>query len=226
MNAWTMIAGGVVSIAMLCWVISATQASVAALVPFLALTSAVLVHMPFSVGFHLFRGISPEVYNLWRRLDQIFIFLVSILLAFGLSWHVYDSWFGITVNTAAATGVAVVAICDLWGLPPQFQRNRGLVVVFIGCVVMCYWFPMGYQAGKELSQGQPGPCTVLAFSTFAALQLGGWIFAAGFPEKWFPRVFDCSFFSHPLMHLFAVVAHVLEYMFVWELHQQTMLQMS
>lgn len=51
------------------------------------------------------------------------------------------------------------------------------------------------------------------------------MFAAGFPEKWFPNTFDYSFFSHPLMHVFAVVAHVLEYMFVWELHQRTMLQM-
>lgn len=142
MNAWTMIAGGVVSIAMLSWVTSATQQSVTALIPFLALTSAVLLHMPFSVGFHLFRGIGPDVYNLWRRLDQIFIFLVSILLAFGLSWHVYDTWIGITINTAAAAGVAAFGIRDLWGLPPQFQRNRTIVVIFFGCIVMCYWFPM------------------------------------------------------------------------------------
>lgn len=84
----------------------------------------------------------------------------------------------------------------------------------------------GYQAGKELAEGQPGPCTALAFATFAVLQLGGWIFAAGFPEKWFPNVFDYSFFSHPLMHVFAVIAHVLEYLFVWQLHQQTMLQQT
>lgn len=142
MNAWTMLAGGVVSIAMLAWVIAATQPSITALIPFLALTAAVLVHMPFSVGFHLFRGINAEVYNLWRRLDQIFIFLVSVLLAFGLSWHVYSTWWGIAVNTGAALGVAVFAIRDLWGLQPHFQRNRGLVVVFVGCIVLCYWFPM------------------------------------------------------------------------------------
>jgi predicted membrane channel-forming protein YqfA (hemolysin III family) len=66
-----MIAGGVVSTAMLCWVTVATHGSALALVPFLALTTAVLIHMPFSVGFHLFRGISADVYNLWRRLDQV-----------------------------------------------------------------------------------------------------------------------------------------------------------
>lgn len=150
MNAWTMLAGGFVSIAMLGWVIAATQPSITALIPFLALTAAVLIHMPFSVGFHLFRGINPEVYNLWRRLDQIFIFLVSTLLAFGLSWHVYSSWWGITINTAAAMTVAVFAIRDLWGLEPQFQRHRGLVVVFVGCIVLCYWFPMVSLYTKQL----------------------------------------------------------------------------
>jgi hypothetical protein len=63
----TMIAGGAVSIAMFAWVAAATHPSLSALVPFGALTAAVLLHMPFSVGFHLFRGISADVYNLWRR---------------------------------------------------------------------------------------------------------------------------------------------------------------
>ena len=63
----TMVAGGVVSIAMFIWVATATFPSAAALVPFAALTTAVVTHMPFSVGFHLFRGIDADVYNLWRR---------------------------------------------------------------------------------------------------------------------------------------------------------------
>lgn len=63
----TMVAGAVVSIAMFIWVITATFPSATALVPFAALTIAVVTHMPFSVGFHLFRGINEEVYNLWRR---------------------------------------------------------------------------------------------------------------------------------------------------------------
>jgi predicted membrane channel-forming protein YqfA (hemolysin III family) len=83
---------------------------------------------------------------------------------------------------------------------------------------------MGYQAGKELAQLQPTAATWLALGTFVSLQLGGWVFAAGFPEKQFPGVFDYAFFSHQLMHVFAAAAHVLEYLFVWELHKQSMLQ--
>eukprot|EP00775_Hariotina_reticulata_P014399 gene14399-14505_t len=225
-NAWTMIVGGLVSCLLLGSVAASTQAPLQALVPFLALTSAVLIHMPFSVGFHLFRGINADVYNLWRRLDQVFIFLVSILLAFGLSWHVYHSYVGIVINTAAAAIVAVVACRQVIGLQPQFQRHRGQMVVFVGSIVMCYWFPMGYQLGKELLHGRFSACSWLAMATFMVLQLGGWAFAAGFPEKQFPGIFDLCGFSHQLMHVFAVLAHCLEYCFVWELYRQSMQRIS
>lgn len=62
-----MVAGAVVSLAMFAWIIVSTYPSAAALVPFAALTAAVVTHMPFSVGFHLFRGIDADTYNLWRR---------------------------------------------------------------------------------------------------------------------------------------------------------------
>jgi hypothetical protein len=38
---------------------------ITALVPFAALSISALVHMPFSVGFHLFNCISKEVRDLW-----------------------------------------------------------------------------------------------------------------------------------------------------------------
>eukprot|EP00879_Flechtneria_rotunda_P020331 GHRR01021381.1.p1 GENE.GHRR01021381.1~~GHRR01021381.1.p1 ORF type:complete len:222 (+),score=45.85 GHRR01021381.1:401-1066(+) len=218
-----MIAGAIGSLALLSWVAAATGASLQALIPFLALTASVLIHAPFSVGFHLFRGINLEVYNLWRRLDQIFIFLVSILLAFGLSWHVYSSWIGIALNTSAAAAVAVGACRELMALPPHFQRHRGAMVMFVGTVVMCYWFPMGYKAAQELSSGSITACAPIAVLTFAVLQIGGWVFAAGFPERFFPYTFDLALFSHQLMHVFACAAHVLEYWFVWELYKQSAL---
>lgn len=96
------------------------------------------------------------------------------------------------------------------------------MVVFIGSIVMVYWFPMGYQAVSELIHGRPTATTAYALATFAVLQLGGWTFAAGFPEKQFPGVFDLVGFSHQLMHAAVVVAHVLEYLFVWHLYQRSL----
>lgn len=63
----TMFLNGILSIIMFGWVAQAVHYSAADLVPFAALTGAVLTHMPFSVGNHLFGCISVEVHNLWRR---------------------------------------------------------------------------------------------------------------------------------------------------------------
>jgi hypothetical protein len=58
------------------------------------------------------------------RLDQAFIFIVSVLIAFGLSWHVYSSWVGVAINTGVAALVAALGVREVRGLQPQFQRHR------------------------------------------------------------------------------------------------------
>lgn len=57
-------------------------------------------------------------------MDQAFIFIVSVLIAFGLSWHVYSSWVGIAVNTGVAAAVAVLGVREVRSLQPHFQRHR------------------------------------------------------------------------------------------------------
>jgi hypothetical protein len=59
-----------------------------------------------------------------HRLDQAFIFVVSVLIAFGLSWLVYDTWLGVAVNTGVAAGIAVLGVREVRGLQPHFQRHR------------------------------------------------------------------------------------------------------
>jgi hypothetical protein len=58
------------------------------------------------------------------RLDQAFIFVVSVLIAFGLSWHVYGSWIGIAINTGVAAAVAALGVREVRGLQAHFQRHR------------------------------------------------------------------------------------------------------
>ena len=214
MNAWTMIVGAIISTCLLLWTWSSLELNFTTGLPFIALTTSVWVHMPFSVAFHLCRGMNPQVYNLWRRLDQVFIFQVSILLTFGISYHVY-TWKGIAANTFAAFVVAQLATVDVWNLSPTYQRNRNHMVIFVGSIVMCYWFPMLYQAVADFLQGHFTEAAALAAATFAVLQLGGVIFAAGFPEKYFPGVFDAIGYSHQLMHVCASLAHILEYRFLY-----------
>jgi len=163
---------------------------------------------------------------------------VSQLLTLGIGWFVYTSWWGLALNFLAAFVTAQVATSDIWGLSPDYQRNRVHMVGFIGCIVLCYWLPMGVQitrdllawlpqsallqaaAGSALLQPPPPPpppslaAAGYGAATFGALLLGGAVFATGFPERAFPGAFDTTFFSHPLMHVAAMAAHALEYGFV------------
>jgi hypothetical protein len=52
MNSWTMIAGSVISIAMLCWTVTSGGLTLQQLLPFLTLTAAAVAHCPFSVSSH------------------------------------------------------------------------------------------------------------------------------------------------------------------------------
>jgi adiponectin receptor len=142
-----------------------------------------------------------------------------VLIAFGLSWHVYGSWLGTALNTGAAAAVAAAGVAEVRGLQPHFQRHRGQMVAFVGSIVLVYWWPMAVYTARRLAAGRGlDAASGYALATFGVLQAGGWVFAAGLPEKALPGVFDLCGFSHQLMHVAVMVAHVLEYLFVWCLH--------
>ncbi|KAI8475515.1 MAG: hemolysin-III related-domain-containing protein [Monoraphidium minutum] len=239
LNAWTMVAASVLSLLLLRGALSTVRAAgagggggsfwagVSDEAPFWLLTGATLLHAPFSIGFHLFRGTSAEVYNLWRRLDQVFIFQVSQLLALGIAWFVYDSWWGLALNLAAAAATAQLATRSIWGLNPGFQRHRGRMVAFVGAIAACYWAPMGVQAARDAAAWRaaaagggaapPPAAAAHALGAAAALVGGGAVFALGLPERLAPGVFDIVGFSHQWMHVAASAAHAFEYAFVLEM---------
>jgi predicted membrane channel-forming protein YqfA (hemolysin III family) len=141
--------------------------------PFWALTLSCAAHAPFSVGFHLFRGMGPRTYNLWRRLDQAFIFLASVPMAWALAAWARGGPFGgqgagsssgdynglllllgspAAVATAAvASVVAVWAVAVVAALKPGFRRDKRQMVLFVGTIVACYWAPMAAQAWHDVA---------------------------------------------------------------------------
>jgi predicted membrane channel-forming protein YqfA (hemolysin III family) len=141
---------------------------------------------------------------------------------------VYESWAGLAANMAAAALAAQLGTHDIWALSPDFQRNRAHMVLFVGCVSLCYWAPMGVQAWRDAAAwlavpaaAAPAPPALAAAwyaaATLATLLGGGAVFAAGLPERLLPGVFDIVGFSHQQMHLAAIAAHALEYAFVMEM---------
>jgi predicted membrane channel-forming protein YqfA (hemolysin III family) len=58
-----------------------------ALLVFPCFTLSAVLHLPFSVGYHLFMSMDEHTFNVWRRLDIMAIFNVSILLTFSLPYY-------------------------------------------------------------------------------------------------------------------------------------------
>lgn len=218
MNAWTMIITSILS----CVIFALTMLTDknAVLLPCMCMTLSVLLHLPFTVGFHLFRCMNPQVYNLWRRLDQMFIFIASIPLTVALAYFVFP-WWGTALLATVTTGVAAVACMHLWSLEPSFRRNRHHMVLFIGSVVACYWLPMAVQATMELLEQDVGAPLFCSVGVVVSLGLGGLLFANAIPEKYWPGAFDIFFSSHQLMHVGVMAAHYFEWWFVLDMMKKT-----
>lgn len=98
---------------------------------------------------------------------------------------------------------------------------RRTVVIQLLSNVIVAWLPMCYQAASELLAGRLTAATILAVATFMVMQTGGQVSAAEIPERLAPGVFDLIGATHQLMHVAMWAAHVLQYLFLWEMHTQT-----
>ena len=220
-NSWTMIATFAISLGLLTSTLQAERPTPNHAVAFYAITFSVLLHLPFTVGFHLFRGINATVYNFWRRLDQMFIFIASIFLCFALDYFVFPSW-GTSINCSISVLIAIRACTQLWRLKPDFRRNRYRMVLYVSMTVWCYWCPMIYQSVHDIKRAQGWRAPVLTLLTISSVSAGSWCFARGFPECYVPGVFDLIASSHQLMHLGAMAGHIGEFYFILHMYRRSL----
>jgi predicted membrane channel-forming protein YqfA (hemolysin III family) len=143
------------------------------------------------------------------------------------AWFVYESWWPVALNLAAAVATAALATKSTWALKPGQRRPPGQMVALISCIVLCYMWPLAFQASRDLSARLPPqdpaaprpPLSAAGCAAGAALALGAGaaVYAAGLPERAFPGVFDVIGSSHQLMHVTLLAAHAFEYAFVLEM---------
>lgn len=220
MNAWTMITSNIMSFVALIFVIHSSSSTFdqhpSFLIPFIAwyLTSA--LHMPFSVGYHLFCPMSKENFYKWRRLDVSFIFIASICLTVGLSFFVFPVW-GTVVLTIVALMITIIAIRNqdhlIVNLDMKFQAK------YIASIVCVYITPMIFQAGSDLLEYK-GQLTVPVISTIVVIEslfFGSIMYATGFPESRYPKRFDEIGSSHQIMHTCILIAHLAEFAFIYHM---------
>lgn len=219
LNAWTMVAASVFSIAANAWALAHERPSPRDAAAFVALCLSALVHLPFAVGYHLFLPISPRVYNRWRRLDVSFIFVASVFLAFALSRFVLPPWAtGAVVGVAAA--VACAALLQLANLKEGQALNRSAQAGFVGGVVLVYTFPMLCLTVKDAVARTFTVGCLTTLTTFVSLFGGAWAYADCFPERLAHGRYDLVGNSHQIMHVGVAGAHVSEFFFVLDAYRR------
>ena len=219
LNAWTMIAANVISTVLFLLHVKNTidplneieqcpnVSIISAIGPFAVLWISALIHLPFSLGYHLFMPISREVFELWRKLDFYMIFASSLLLAISLGTSVDPWWFG-WVNAIPIVFIACDAI-----LFSERKYDRSKQTKQVGMAVVFYLIPMIIQTNNEYTSANE---IFYAMGAIASLTIGAVAYAFSIPECFSPGTFDLFGNSHHLMHLSILAAHVCEFGFLLE----------
>jgi adiponectin receptor len=219
LNAWTMILASLFSSLGLGFAVSQGVHGVD-MVVFTMFWLSAIIHMPASVGYHLFMPMSLQVCNYWRRLDIMCIFAVSVPLCFCTSYYVFSLYVTCSL-TFLASCVASWAISKVHKLQDGQALENSKHAMFIGTIVFLYYLPIAYQGLEDFLKDEYSVSILVATLLPLNLGFGAWAFAVGFPQVYAPGRFDLVGHSHQVMHVTVVVAHVLEYLFVYSNYRKT-----
>jgi adiponectin receptor len=220
-NCWTMIIMSLLSVTGTTYVVtSSSSMDPMAVLVFGAFTSAAVIHLPFSVGYHLFTSMRRQVFNRWRRYDIVAIFNVSVLLTFSLSFYVLP-WWGCLMNTVVAGIVAARNNAYIRRIPDELDLDPAEQSVRVASIVLCYWFPMALALGRDALDSRFTVSSAAALGVLAGLVSSSWAYSTAWPQRLSPGSFDVWGHSHQLMHVGVMVCHVLEFAFIWDNWQRS-----
>lgn len=203
LNAWSMVAGAVVSVCMTWWVFAEYHPTGMNALAFACFCLSYILHTPWSFGYHMFLPISQEVYLWWQRMDASFVFVMSALLTFSLSWNFLSPAMTMLLFLADVT-IVCVGIRDIFKPPPNNTRLRRVTIM--GLSALGYLIPVFLKLFVRFDIG-----TLLIP---ISLMGGALVYAHHFPERLAPGRFDAFGNSHHIMHLGVIVAHIMGFRFV------------
>jgi adiponectin receptor len=195
-NAWTMLLGLVFSSCAFWFVVGTIQTSKTEqhvretpLTAFAAFHASACLHVPFSVGYHLLMPLSKRVYNVWRKLDIMFIFIASVPLTYALSFFVFPRW-ATWALTATAASVAASAVKRVSRLKEGEPLHRSSHTRFIAMIAAVYYLPMACQGALDAASGSFSGVLLCVVCVPCALGLGGLAYVHNFPESAVPERLD------------------------------------
>ncbi|PNH01757.1 Adiponectin receptor protein 2 [Tetrabaena socialis] len=183
LNAWTMLLGSVLSTASLIFVLAGYHPRGIDALPFILFWTSFVTHAPFSICYHLLLPISPAVCDVWRRLDQSFILIMSVQLTFSMSFFVYPRMWQTLLATVMVSLVSARGICMVQQLTVD---QRGEVTRLVGVSALGYYAPIVVRAILD-SRAVP---IVAAVVVPASLVGGALLYEYHVPERFFPGKVD------------------------------------
>jgi predicted membrane channel-forming protein YqfA (hemolysin III family) len=222
LNAWTMIIGSIISSYYLYYYMNILKFNCFLdKIPFYYLWLSSILHMPLSVGNHLFLCINKKTFVFWKKIDLIGIFFVSVLLTFGFSYFVFKNPFITIYLTLFSFILYSIATILISNRDYDQGIEKFLHTIGISFIVIIYLIPIIINTIYDYSNFN----TFLEFIynsiyfhnsiiIIGSLLLGAIIFILQIPEKYYPYTFDIIGNSHQLMHLTLIIAHIAEYKFL------------
>ncbi|EFJ46258.1 hypothetical protein VOLCADRAFT_105620 [Volvox carteri f. nagariensis] len=191
LNAWTMILGALLSTGSMVFAFSYYSVRGNDISAFVMYWTSLIVHLPFSVGYHLFLPISVGVYNTWRRLDMSFILMMSVQLTYGMSYFVYPQLWHTLMATALVSLASAAGIHAIYGSVKEgMPLTRGNVTRWIGLTAIGYYFPIIYQAVLDGRRGEYSVPFIAAIVVPTSLVGGAQLYELHIPERFFPGKLD------------------------------------
>lgn len=180
------------------------------------LTFSAMVHLPFSLGYHIFMPMSEETFIQWRKLDVTFIFIASIFLSVSLGYYIFPPSI-LVILLAFTVIVAYEGITNFNKHSNQAKINHVKHSYLISTIIVCYMFPVLYKLCYDLFiLQQLTNSVVYGFCLIGTLFICGYAFATEWPQRLYPGKLDLIGNSHNIVHITASLAHILEYLFILE----------
>lgn len=212
-NVWTVLASLAFFVVATTVVCARGLAPISALPAFATFVAASVVHAPFAVGFHLLMPMSLRVFNIWRRLDIMAIFVAGVCFAVALASVVFP-WRIVMLNGVVAAAVAWRGCRATWSMADDHVIDNARHVLFVGAIVLSYWAPMLYYLVAQASARRFTLASSMVIGEVASMAAGGAMFALHVPQRFRPGAFDVFGHSHQMMHVAAMVAHVCKFVFM------------
>ena len=171
-----------------------------------------MVHLPFSVGNHLFDCINPEIAEKWHQYDFKMICISADILTFILSFYVFPIWF-----TCILTMIGIFATYKVFDIIQHVHRDRAESTGYVGIHVLLYALPVIYQSMVELfnDNNKESGAFYCFLGMAISLSIGAFTFAYEFPQRYSKSGrFDRFLNGHNIMHFGVAGAYLSEFTFL------------